>query len=56
MTEEKKKGVSWLMFIPPVIFVGLAVMFLWGMEPGRSKRVAVNTRRWDRTRASGRRI
>ncbi|WP_371171451.1 DsbE family thiol:disulfide interchange protein [Aliiroseovarius sp. 2305UL8-7] len=32
MTDEKKKGISWLVFIPPVIFVGLAVMFLWGMN------------------------
>ncbi|MCI2394539.1 DsbE family thiol:disulfide interchange protein [Aliiroseovarius sediminis] len=32
MAEEKKKGISWLMLLPPVLFIGLAVMFLWGMN------------------------
>lgn len=32
MTDEKKKGISWLMMIPPVIFLGLAAMFMWGMQ------------------------
>jgi cytochrome c biogenesis protein CcmG, thiol:disulfide interchange protein DsbE len=30
MTEQKK-GISWLMILPPVLFMGLAAMFLWGM-------------------------
>lgn len=32
MADEKKKGISWFMMLPPVIFVALAVMFLWGMK------------------------
>lgn len=29
---ESKKGISWLMILPPVLFLGLASMFLWGMS------------------------
>ncbi|MCK8464768.1 DsbE family thiol:disulfide interchange protein [Aliiroseovarius sp. S1339] len=37
MAEEKKKGISWLMVLPPVLFIGLATMFLWGMkQPDRN--------------------
>ncbi|WP_432448067.1 DsbE family thiol:disulfide interchange protein [Aliiroseovarius marinus] len=34
VAEPKKKGISWFMMIPPILFIGLAVMFLWGMQQG----------------------
>jgi cytochrome c biogenesis protein CcmG/thiol:disulfide interchange protein DsbE len=34
MAENNKKGISWLMILPPVIFLALAAMFLWGMQQG----------------------
>ncbi|MCK8484630.1 DsbE family thiol:disulfide interchange protein [Aliiroseovarius sp. S2029] len=32
VVTEKKKGISWLMLLPPILFVALAAMFMWGMK------------------------
>lgn len=34
MSDEPKKGISWLVWIPPVLFGALAGMFMWGMNNG----------------------
>ncbi|MCI2398869.1 DsbE family thiol:disulfide interchange protein [Aliiroseovarius subalbicans] len=43
---EKKKRVSFLMLLPPLLFAGLAVLFMWGM--GRD-----NPRELESTREGG---
>lgn len=42
MAEKKK--ISWLMILPPVLFLALAAMFMWDMAKGGDPRALPSTR------------